>query len=161
MLSCFSYSKIIETLKSKALRSKIEIFEVNPAFTSVIGKVKFQKRYGLTNHQAAALTIARRYMQASEKPPKKSIIPDAKGSMRAFFLPVRNRKKHLWSFWGKVFGILKAVDAPHYRATNSRSTTTRKSICEIETLDNYERDSHTLKLVDKTARSTSLKKSVL
>ncbi|MBN2479566.1 MAG: IS200/IS605 family accessory protein TnpB-related protein, partial [Parachlamydiales bacterium] len=161
LLSSFSYKTIINILKSKAFKSKVEIFEVNPAFTSVIGKIKFQKRYGLTAHQAAALTIARRYMNFSEKPPAKSIILNAKGSMRAFFLPVRNRKKHLWTFWGKVFGILKAVDAPHYRATNSRSSGTHMSTCEIETPGNYERDSHTLMFVDKTARSTSLKKSLL
>jgi hypothetical protein len=100
-------------------------------------------------------------MLASEKPPHQSFIFDKKGSMRAFFLPVRNRKKHLWSFWGKVFGILKTVDAPHFQATQSRSTSTQKSTCEIVHSKNYERDSHTLKSVGKTASPTSLKKSLL
>jgi len=161
ILSSFSYNKIIETIKSRAFRNKIKVFEVNPAFTSVIGRVKFQKRYGLSSHQAAALTIARRLKQASEKIPHQTFIFDAKGSMSAFFLPERNREKHLWSSWGQVFGLLKAVDALHYRAMNSRSTNTHKSVCEIETLDNYERNSHTLTSVEKTASSTSLKKSLL
>ncbi|NGX30177.1 MAG: hypothetical protein KR126chlam4_01355 [Candidatus Anoxychlamydiales bacterium] len=160
MLSSFSYNAIINTIKSKAFRSQIEIFEVNPAYTSVIGRVKFAKRYGLSTHLAAALVIGRRSMKCSENPPRSLVkIPDKKGSMRAFFLPVRNRKKHLWSFWGKVFGILKAVDAPHFQATNSRSSNTPLPI-EIEILENCERNSHTL-TVDKTARSTSLKKSLL
>jgi IS605 OrfB family transposase len=161
MLSSFSYKAIINNLKSKAFKSKIETFEVNPAYTSIIGKIKFQKRYGFTTHQAAALTIARRYMQASEKPPHQSFLPDAKGPMRAFFLPARNRKKHLWSYWGKVFGILKAVDVPHFRAAKCRSTSTQLSTCEIKNLENYERDPHRLMSVDKTARSTSLNKSLL
>ncbi len=117
MLSSLSYSLIICMLISKAFRSNIEIFFVNPAYTSVIGKVKFAKRYGLSKHQSAALAIGRRFMKASEKPPHQSIIPDAKGSMRAFFLPARNRKKHLWSYWKLVSEILKTVAAPHFRAT--------------------------------------------
>ena len=143
------------------MRPKIEIMEINPAYTSVIGRVKFAKRYGLSTHQAAALVIGRRSMKCSEKPPNHLVeIPDNKGSMRAFFLPERNRKKHLWSFWGEVFGILKTVDVPHFQATNSRSSNTPLPICEIEILEVCERDSHTL-IVDKTARSTSLKKSLL
>jgi len=161
ILSSFSYSSIIAMIKSKAFRSQIETLDVNPAFTSTIGRVKFAKRYGLSNHEAAALVIGRRYIKCSEKPPNSLVkIPDKKGSMRAFFLPVRNRKKHLWSFWGQVFGILKTVDAPHFRATNSRSSNKPLDICETEIPENCERDSHTL-IVGKTARSTCLKKSLL
>ena len=34
-----------------------EIHQVNPAYSSVIGRVKFMERYGLTVHQAAALVL--------------------------------------------------------------------------------------------------------
>lgn len=163
LISSFSYTSIKKTIKSKAFRSKIEVFEVNPSFTTVIGKVKFAKRYGLNNHLSAALTIARRFMNASEKPPRKKNIKvfDAKGSMRAFLLPVRNRKKHLWSFWGQVFGLFKAMDAPYFQTSKTRSSSTHKTTSEIGISENCERDSHTLMSVDKTARSTSLKKSLL
>jgi hypothetical protein len=36
------------------------VTEVNPAYTSVIGRNKFSCRYGLSSHSAAALVIARR-----------------------------------------------------------------------------------------------------
>ena len=124
ILSSFAYKKIIEMMHSRSWKLKIQTHAVNPAYTSLIGRLKFAKRYGLSIHQAAALTIGRRFMNFSEKPPHQCIIPDAKGSMRAFFLPVRNRKKHLWSFLGKVSGILKTVDARHFRAMNSRSWST-------------------------------------
>ena len=127
IMSSFAYRKIIEMICSRAWRLKIQTHEVNPAYTSLIGRLKFAKRYGLSIHQAAALAIGRRFMNFSEKPPHQCIIPDAKGSMRAFFLPARNRKKHLWSFLGHVSGVLKTVNAPHFRATNSRSMSTRKS----------------------------------
>lgn len=163
MLNSFSYKSIINMISSKAYRSNIEIFDVNPAFTSIIGKLKFAKRYGLDNHLAAALTIARRYMQSSEKlsQNKKVIFFDAKGSMRAFFLPDRNRKKHLWSFYKEVSEIIKTTDAPYFQAIENRSSNTHMSVCEIAIPENYERNSHTLMIVDKTARSTSLKKSLL
>ena len=163
MLSSFSYRSIIKMINSKAWRSKIEVFDVNPAFTTLIGKIKFAVRYGLSNHLSAALAIARRYMKVSEKPPhqKKVFFFDAKGSMRAFLLPERNRKKHLWSFLKEISEKIKTMDVPYFGATKSRSLSTLRATYEIEIPENYERNSHTLKFVDKAARSTSLKKSLL
>ena len=40
----------------------VEINQVNPAFSSVVGRVKFMERYGLSVHQAAALVLARRLL---------------------------------------------------------------------------------------------------
>lgn len=118
-LSSFSYNAIKNMIISKAYRSKIEVIEVNPAYTSVIGRVKFSKRYGLSKHESAALAIGRRFMNASEKPTHPCVILDAKGSIRAFFPPARNRKKHLWSLWKDISEMIKTVDAPHFRATGS------------------------------------------
>ena len=39
----------------------VEVIQVNPAYSSVVGRVKFMERYGLTVHQAAGLVLARRY----------------------------------------------------------------------------------------------------
>ena len=47
MLSSFSYQAILTHLKSRAFRKQIEVNQVNPAFTSLIGRVKFASRYGL------------------------------------------------------------------------------------------------------------------
>ena len=44
----------------------MEIHQVNPAYSSVIGRVKFMERYGLTVHQAAALVLARRMLGCSD-----------------------------------------------------------------------------------------------
>jgi len=60
MLSSFAYNKIIQLIKSRCIDKGIELFEVNPAYTSVIGRLKYQKRYRLGIHQAASLVIARR-----------------------------------------------------------------------------------------------------
>ena len=60
MLSSFSYGKIKAYFLSRGYRQGMEIYQVNPAYSSVIGRVKFSERYGLTVHQAAALVLARR-----------------------------------------------------------------------------------------------------
>ena len=55
MLSSFAYGKIKAYFISRGYRQGIEVKQVNPAYSSVIGRVKFMERYGLTMHQAAAL----------------------------------------------------------------------------------------------------------
>ena len=99
-LSSFSYQAILTHLKSRAFRKQIEVKQVNPAFTSLIGRVKFASRYGLSIHHAAALCIGRRFLNLSEKVPRHlDKIPDGKDSHVALSLPVRNRDKHVWNLW--------------------------------------------------------------
>jgi len=43
--------------------------KVNPAYTSVIGLVKYDRQYGLASDEAAAMAIARRGMNLSENIP--------------------------------------------------------------------------------------------
>ncbi len=113
MLSSFVYSKFRQFLESRAYRHGVRVYKVNPAFTSVIGRVKFASRYGLTVHHAAALVIARRLCRFSERAPSNCqdeiLIPNNKGGHVTFSLPARNRKKHVWSFWRRVSRKLKSV----------------------------------------------------
>ncbi len=69
MLSEFSYRKIIEKLYSCSYRERIGINEVNPAYTSVIGKLKYARQKGISIHKAASYVIARRGMGYSERLP--------------------------------------------------------------------------------------------
>jgi IS605 OrfB family transposase len=95
MLSSFAYATIIQHLKSRAFRHGVQLHQVNPAFTSLLGRLKFAKRYGLSLHQAAALCIARRFFGFSERPPSHlKNIPDGKGGHITLTVPVRNRLKH-------------------------------------------------------------------
>ena len=66
MLSSFSYARIKACFLSRGIRQGVEVYQVNPAFSSVIGRVKFMERYGLSVHQAAALVLARRLLGCSE-----------------------------------------------------------------------------------------------
>ena len=67
MLSSFNYGKVKAYFVSRGYREGVEVHQVNPAYSSVIGRVKFMERYGLTVHQAAGLVLARRLLGCSER----------------------------------------------------------------------------------------------
>ena len=89
MLSSFSYGKIKAYFVSRGYRRGVEINQVNPAYSSVIGRVKFMERYGLSVHQAAALVLARRSLGCSERIPRRRECPVGNGVQVAFTVPAR------------------------------------------------------------------------
>ena len=116
-LSSFAYSAINRILCSRAYRSGIKVYYVNPAYTSVIGRFKFAIRYGLTPHQAAALVVGRRIMKLSERPLKSSEVSlrfDTKATI-ALSLPVRIMHKPVRFWWRKVSRQYQSAVARHYR----------------------------------------------
>ena len=96
MLSGFAYAAFHAILRARCYDAGIALRHVNPAFTSVIGAHTVAGRYGLSRHHAAACAIGRRGMQLAERPPRRL------GDHGTVPLPVRNRGKHVWSFWRQV-----------------------------------------------------------
>lgn len=121
-LSSFAYGRILENLKSAAFSKGIEVYEVNPAYTSMVGKIKFAKKYGLSTHHAAALAIARRSAGFSEKLPHQGEVPDGRGGHIAFVVPARNRQRSLCSHLRQVNRELRAAFAKHFRMARCQST---------------------------------------
>ena len=115
MLSGFSYGKVKAYFISRGYREGVEIIEVNPAYSSVVGRVKFMERYGLTVHQAAALVLARRLLGCSERIPRRWVCPVGNGVHIAFTVPVRKRVKHVWTYWGAIAGQLRPALAAQHR----------------------------------------------
>ena len=115
MLSSFSYGKIKAYFVSRGYRKGVEVHQVNPAFSSVIGRVKFMERYGLSVHQAAALVLARRLLGCSERIPRRWVCPVGSGVHVAFTVPARKRVKHVWTYWGAVSGQLRPALAAQHR----------------------------------------------
>ena len=112
MLSSFSYGKIKACFISRGHREGVEVHQVNPAFSSVIGRVKFMERYGLSVHQAAALVLARSAfggLGCSERIPRRWVCPVGNGVCVAFTVPARKRVKHVWTYWGAISGQLRPV----------------------------------------------------
>ena len=120
MLSSFSYGRIKACFISRGYREGVEIHQVNPAFSSVIGRVKFMERYGLSVHQAAALVLARRLLGCSERIPRRWVCPVGNGVCVAFTVPARKRVKHVWTYWGAISGQLRPALAAQHRLGKRR-----------------------------------------
>lgn len=117
MLSSFASNKVVSSIKAACFRAGVEVIEVNPAYTSVIGAVNHAQRLGISVHQGAALAVARRGLGLSDAPAvRQAIVPVRNGDHVTFALPVRNRTKHVWSHWSKIRTCLKAAHAAHVRS---------------------------------------------
>ena len=120
MLSSFNYGKVKAHFLSRGYREGVEVRQVNPAFSSVVGRVKFMERYGLSVHQAAALVLARRLLGCFERIPRQRVCPVGNGVQVAFTVPARKRVKHVWTYWGAVSRQLRPALAAQHRLGRRR-----------------------------------------
>ncbi len=67
----FGYRSLLEKVKLLAKREGIEVIEVDPAYTSVIGMLKYAPQYMVSKDIAAAYVIARRGLGLRERIPHK------------------------------------------------------------------------------------------
>jgi IS605 OrfB family transposase len=123
MLSGLAYAAILQNLKSRAFDAGIEVLEVNPAYTSVIGGVLFQHRYGMSRHQGAAVAIGRRSMEFRERLPL---------SLRGTPLRPEDRSRHVWSLWAKVAKRIAAPTAPSVPRKSSSAAPSCKRVARGE-----------------------------
>ncbi|NNG66693.1 IS200/IS605 family accessory protein TnpB-related protein [Caldanaerobacter subterraneus] len=65
----FSYKSLLSKIKTLAKREGIEVIEVDPSYTSIIGMLKYSPQYMITKDIAAAYVIARRGLGLQEKIP--------------------------------------------------------------------------------------------
>ena len=56
----FNYRALLTAVERQATREGVALRKVKPAYTSLIGRVKYQPHYGISVHHAAALVIGRR-----------------------------------------------------------------------------------------------------
>lgn len=138
MLSSFAYQSILNYLKSRGASKGIQVHSVNPAFTSLIGRVKFAKRYGISTHMAAAFCIGRRFLGFSERMPQaRPDVPDGKGGHVTLELPARNRTRHVWFQWKQLNRQLPAALTAHLRTVKNRSSSSRKTTLETDALPDF------------------------
>ncbi|NEN98222.1 MAG: hypothetical protein F6K50_22705 [Moorea sp. SIO3I7] len=91
MLSGWAYSRFFELLNSICSNRGVYVFTVNPAYSSLIGMVKYARMYGLASDEVAALVIARRGMGLSER------LPSALTALIGV-----NPSKHVWYWWNQL-----------------------------------------------------------
>ncbi len=108
MLSNFAYSRFFSALSGRCFNLGIELIQVNPAYSSLIGLVKYARLYGLASDEAAGLVIARRAMRLSERLPR---------AITAL-LQV-NCKRHVWHGWSQLNKKLSGMRRHHFYSTVS------------------------------------------
>ncbi|WP_235607988.1 IS200/IS605 family accessory protein TnpB-related protein, partial [Bacillus cereus] len=69
MKSMFAYQKMTSSIMNRADKMGVAAFQVNPAYTSISGKMKYMRKLGISIHQSAAFTIGRRGLGYKEKVP--------------------------------------------------------------------------------------------
>lgn len=147
-LSSFAYSKIIELIKSRAEDNFIEVREVNPAYTSMIGSIKYSSRSRISVHHSAAIcigrkglfnkiTIVKEYSEKYEKVYNKKVIKEYKEKrissrnrqIKKLVLPVRNGLNSV-VYWKELKENM-VKDKQHERESRlkpaSKSTSLRSS----------------------------------
>ena len=108
MLSSFAYGQIQQALRRRAQRAGVELVEVNPAYTSIIGRVNIARRYGLSAHVSAACAIARRAARFSERI---NYVHGKRG--RRGTLPSRSETgRHVWRQWSRLLREFKTTRDP-------------------------------------------------
>jgi IS605 OrfB family transposase len=122
MLSSFAYNQILTIMRAKCYRLGIGFHQVNPAYSSVVGRVKFAKTYHqLSVHQAAALVIARRLFRYSESLPVCwKHIPIGKGIRVTLTSLAKMKFWHVRLAWAKVKKNLQKVHEAQFQKFHQR-----------------------------------------
>ncbi|MEW5817975.1 MAG: IS200/IS605 family accessory protein TnpB-related protein [Spirochaetota bacterium] len=100
----FAYQKMDRSIESRANKEGVGVIRKDPAYTSVIGKLKYMRAFGIPIHSAASYVIGRRGMGLKEKVPAayRKTIPEA------------NIKKHHWSHWRFLHRHLKGIQTKDF-----------------------------------------------
>jgi IS605 OrfB family transposase len=90
-LSGWACARFQAMLESACARSGVDLHPVDPAFTSVIGGLKYARGRAMSRHHTAALVIARRAQGFGER-----FVCMAHTPLRG---PGRNQRRHRWTRW--------------------------------------------------------------
>ena len=99
---------MLQALTRRGLRHGFQIKQVNPAYTSIIGRFKYAEKYGLSVHEAAAFVIGRRGLGYKEKLPKE-LIKRLKNEVTAYLKNLLGSKEESEKTVKYFKGIIKKI----------------------------------------------------
>ncbi len=114
MLSGLSVAMFRQMLVTRAHRKGVRVVVINPRFTSFLGRLRYERRLGISVHHAAAVEIARRGLGCSVKA-KPWAGKLARCGHVAFQVPDRKPEKHVWSWIGSAFAAYRRAHEAHIR----------------------------------------------
>ena len=103
------WKKLLTLLERKCIENGIMYKKVNPAFTSVIGKFKYQKMYNLSIHEAASYVIGRRGLGFNERLSLYKYPSEIVKELVLDLVGDRTKRLHSWVLWRKLRDNYKAV----------------------------------------------------
>ena len=116
----FSYKSLLSKIKTLAKREGIEVIEVNPSYTSIIGMLKYAPQYMITKDIAAAYVIARRGLSKEEKIPGNYIkflnaltvdeLEELKEHVKKTVKNIHLKKKHLKEI-NKAIKLIQSLES--------------------------------------------------
>ncbi|MFA5135272.1 MAG: hypothetical protein WC505_05840 [Patescibacteria group bacterium] len=159
MLAAFSYSAVTAIIKSRAWREGIEVFFVTPAYSSVIGYVKYQSQYGINSGVAAGIVLARRNLRRSERCPlSEAYTPKSP----------EDGLRHVWSRWAALVRNIRAKAKMKifvrrhdwFRKSGALSTAEVKLLCtDEETRQRHKGKVKTTSVLDESSSTNRRKNS--
>ncbi|WP_243526214.1 IS200/IS605 family accessory protein TnpB-related protein [Bacillus pseudomycoides] len=120
MKSMFAHEKMTSAILSRADKRGVAVFQVNPAYTSIAGKMKYMRKFGISIHQSAAFTIGRRGLGYKEKVP---------GVLQAY---IPNKDAHHWSH---LHQLNNRLDIRTHHFYQLYDVNLPKEVLQIERLD--------------------------
>ncbi|MBY0595834.1 IS200/IS605 family accessory protein TnpB-related protein [Bacillus bingmayongensis] len=123
MKSMFAYEKMTSAILSRADKRGVAVFQVNPAYTSISGKMKYMRKLGISIHQSAAFTIGRRGLGYKEKVP---------GVLQPY---IPKKDAHHWSHWHQLNNRLDIRTHHFYQLYHVNQP---EEALQIERLDLFE-----------------------
>lgn len=118
----FTKTKLTQSILRRAMRMGFDYKFINPAYTSVIGRFKYSKLYGISVHEAASFVIGRRGLGFVEKIPKAvlrilrtkvmSYLVEKLGSMEETSKRSEQGKKER-KYWGMLLNNIKKFKEQH------------------------------------------------
>jgi IS605 OrfB family transposase len=93
----FVWSKFLQMAERRAARQGVPLAKEKPPFTSVIGILKYQQQYGISNHEAAGYVIARRSLGYKDRVPKPLVQRFIKPKKQDGFAHLSN-----WKQWSSI-----------------------------------------------------------
>jgi IS605 OrfB family transposase len=130
MLSGLSVAQFRQMLVTRAHRKGVRVVVVNPRFTSFLGRLRYERRLGISVHHAAAIEIARRGLRCSVRTKPWAGKPVRLGHV-AFQVPDRKPGKHVWSWIGSAFAMYRRAHEAHFRMLKEQ----RKAEADLASAD--------------------------
>lgn len=123
MKSMFAYKKMTSAILGCADKMGVAVFQVNSAYTSISGKMKYMRKLGISIHQSAAFTIGRRGLGYKEKVPQ----------VLQPYIP--KKEAHHWTHWHQLNNRLDIRTHHFYQLYHVNQP---KEALQIERLDLFE-----------------------